>query len=133
MESTLPNAAVVTAAPVRWTARILRALVVLFLLADAVSHILMPGPVVEAFQRLAFPLAFAPGIGILMLLLLVAYVVPRTAVIGAVLLTGYLGGAIATNLRAGSPPFEVIFPVLIGIIVWAPLLLTDRRAKDVFR
>jgi integral membrane sensor domain MASE1 len=114
-----------------WTARTLRVLVVLFLLADAASHVLKPAPVVDAFQRLGFPLTLSPELGILMLVLLVLYAVPRTSVAGAILLTGYLGGAVATQLRAGSPPFETMFPVLVGILVWVPLGLTDQRARAI--
>jgi hypothetical protein len=133
MESAPRIPVAVGAARVRWTARALQALVVVFLLLDAVSHVVMPAPVTEAFQRLGLATALGPGLGILMLVLLVVYALPRTAVIGAVLLTGYLGGATAVNLRAGSPPFETIFPILIGVLVWVPLALTDARAKELFR
>jgi hypothetical protein len=128
MESAPRISAAAGTARVRWTARVLQVLVVVFLLADAVSHIVKPTPVVEAFQRLGVAPALAPGVGVLMVVLLVVYALPRTAVIGAILLTGYLGGATAIQLRAGSSTFETIFPVLIGILVWAPLYLTDGRA-----
>src|SRR5215470_17167381 len=98
-----------------WTARVLSALVVLFLLFDTVIHLAKPAPVVEAFTRLGYPLSAAVGIGIAELVCLVLYVIPRTALLGAVLLTGFYGGAVATHVRAGSPPFEAyIFPLLVG-------------------
>jgi len=133
MESAPRIPAAVAAARVRWTARALQVLVVVFLLSDAVSHVVMPAPVTEAFQRLGLAVALGPGLGILMVVFLVVYALPRTAVFGALLLTGYLGGATAINLRAGSPPFETIFPILIGVLVWTPLALTDARAKELLR
>ena len=123
-----------TAVPqsILWTARVLRALVVLFLLFDAAGHLLMPPPVVEAFTRLGLPLGFGPALGVLKLVLLAVYLTPRASALGAVLITGYLGGAIAINLRAGSPPFETLFPIIVAVIVWAPLYLTDARVKNLF-
>ncbi len=94
---------------------------------------MMPAPVVQAFTRLGLPLRDGPVLGILMLVLLIVYLVPRTSLLGAVLLTGYLGGAIATNLRAGSGPFETLFfPIVVGLFVWAPLYLTDTRLRGLF-
>jgi hypothetical protein len=94
-----------------------------------VVHVLKPAPVVEAFARLGYPLSASVGIGILELVFTALYVVPRTAALGAVLLTGYLGGAVATQLRAGSGWFETIFPVIIGAIVWGGLALRDARVR----
>ena len=118
--------------PILWTARVLRVLVVLFLLFDAYAHITRPAPVVEAFARLGLALSLGPVIGVLKIVLLILYLVPRTSVFGAVLLTGYLGGAIAINMRAGSSLFEILFPIIPGVIVWAPLYLTDARLRAVF-
>ena len=116
-----------------WSARILTALVALFLLFDAVGHIAKPAPVVDAFARLGYPLSASLGIGIVELVCLVVYVIPRTEVLGAVLLTGVLGGAVATHLRVGSPLFEAyIFPLLVGLLVWGGIWLRDVRLRALF-
>ena len=115
------------------SARILTALMALFLLFDAVGHMVKPAPVVDAFARLGYPLSASLGIGIVGLVCLVAYVIPRTEVLGAVLVTGVLGGAIATHLRVGSPLFEAyIFPVLVGLLVWGAIWLRDVRLQALF-
>ena len=116
-----------------WTARILTILVALFLLFDAVGHIAKPAPVVDAFARLGYPLSASLGIGIVELLCLVVYVIPRTEVLGAVLLTGVLGGAIASHVRVGSPLFEAyIFPILVGLFVWGGIWLRDVRLRALY-
>jgi hypothetical protein len=111
---------------------VIGAVAVLFFLFDCVGHLMKPAPVVDAFVREGIPVSLSTGIGVLQLLLLILYVVPRTRLLGAVLMTGYLGGATAVNLRAGDPVFEVIFPVLFGILVWAPLYLLDERSRAIF-
>ncbi len=110
-----------------WTGRAVTALVGLFLLFDAVGKLVMPSPVVDAFHRLGFPTNLGVGIGILLLVCTVLYLIPRTAVLGAVLLSAFLGGAVAIQMRAGSPTFETIFPVLFAILAWAGLYLRERR------
>jgi hypothetical protein len=116
-----------------WSARTLSALVTLFLLFDAVAHIAKPTPVADAFARLGYPLSASLGIGILELFCVVVYVIPRTEILGAVLLTGVLGGAIATHLRAGSPPFEAyIFPFIVGLFVWGGIWLRDVRLRALY-
>jgi hypothetical protein len=113
-----------------WTARTLHTLVILFMLFDSTLHLLKPAPVVEAFNRLGYPLSASVGIGILELLCLIAYALPATAPLGAVLLTGVLGGAVATHVRAGSPAFEAyIFPAILGLMIWAGLWLRDARLR----
>ena len=72
----------------------------------------------EAFARLGFPLSLSVELGIIELVCLALYVIPRTSILGAILLTGYLGGAVATHLRVGDPLFDTIFPILIGALVW---------------
>ncbi len=108
-----------------WAGRILSTLAVLFLLFDSVGHLTMPSPVVEAFVRLGYPLTLGLGIGILGLVCTVLYATPRTSILGAVLLTGYLGGATAANLRVGDPLFETLFPVILGALIWTGILLRD--------
>lgn len=112
-----------------WTARVIGTLTVLFLAFDAVGKYFRPQPVVEAFARLGVPISLASTIGTLLLVPLVLYVIPQTRILGAILLSGYLGGAIAVNLRAADPPFETIFPALVGILVWLPLYLVDARVR----
>ncbi len=113
-----------------WAGRIMSALSVLFLLFDSVIHMMQIDPVVESFTQLGYPLSLALPIGILELVCLVVYVVPRTSILGAILVTGYLGGAIATSLRVGNPLFShVLFPAYVGVLVWGALYLRDDRLR----
>ena len=115
-----------------WTGRVLSTSSVLMLLLDAAGKFMMPTQVVQACQRLGFPVHLSPTLGVLLTLSTLLYAVPRTAILGAVLLTGYLGGAVAIQLRAGSSLLETIFPALFGIIVWAGIYLRDARLRRVF-
>jgi len=116
----------------RWTARVLSTLAVLFLVMDGGMKLLKPPFVVQATVQLGYPASTIVGIGIALLFCTALYVFPRTAVLGAILLTGYLGGAVASNVRAGTPAFNVVFPVLFGVVVWAPLVLRDKRLERIF-
>ena len=116
-----------------WAGRTLSALAVAFMVFDGVIHILKPAPVVQAFAQLGFPLSASVGLGVLELAFTALYAIPRTAALGAVLLSAYLGGAVATQLRAGSGWFEVVFPVIIGAIVWGGLALRDARVRAFLR
>lgn len=108
----------------RIAGRVLGVLVVVFLVFDGVFKLIQPAPVVEAFAALALPLELAAPIGALLLVCTALYVVPRTAVLGAVLLTGFLGGAVATHYRVGSPlGTHVLFGVYVGVVMWAGLAL----------
>ena len=111
--------------------RILSTLTVLFLLFDAVLHLMKPAPVVTAFAQLGYPLDLAVGIGVLELVCLAIYVIPGTSVLGAILLTGYLGGAVASQLRVGHSFFETVFPIILGILVWGGLFFRDDRLRAV--
>jgi hypothetical protein len=104
-------------------------LVVAFLVFDGVIHILKPAPVVDAFSQLGVPLRLSVGLGVVELICTALYVIPRTAFIGALLLTAYLGGAIATQLRAGAGWFPTIFPVVIAALVWGGLALREPRVR----
>ncbi|HXM18899.1 MAG TPA: DoxX family protein [Candidatus Tumulicola sp.] len=104
-------------------------LMVLFLLFDATIHIMRPPAVVEAFAKLGFPQSAAIGLGITELVCIALYVIPRTSVLGAILLTGYLGGAIATQLRSDQPLFSLVFPVLIAVLIWGGIFLRDERLR----
>lgn len=112
-----------------WAGRIISALAVLFLIFDSMIKVLKLAPAVETTTQLGYPESLVITIGILELACLAVYVFPRTAALGAILLTGYLGGAIATNLRAGTPTFNVIFPVIIGALIWGGLFLRDARLR----
>lgn len=90
-----------------------------------------PAPVLESFARLGYPEGVATGIGILELVCLAVYVIPRTSVLGAILLTGYLGGAVATHVRIGDPLFtHVLFPTYVGLLLWVGLFLRDARLRS---
>jgi hypothetical protein len=124
--------AVQTSSKALWTGRILSGLVVLFLVVDAGFKLIkpLPAPAVQAFGQLGYPVGLAAGIGILLLACVGLYAVPRTSVLGAILLTGYLGGAVASHLRLGDPWFShVLFPVYIGLLAWGGLYLRDERVR----
>ena len=113
-----------------WTSRVMRAIVVLFLLMDAGIHIATPAPVVEAMTQLGYPLNVTVTIGVIELILTALYVIPRTSIFGALLLTGYLGGAVAAHMRVGNPVFEsYIFPLMMGVLLWGGLVLIDSRLR----
>src|SRR6267378_4932077 len=99
-----------------WIGRILSGLVVLFLIPDGIIKFIKPAPVVYTFAHLGWPLSVSVTLGILLLVCTVLYAIPRTSVLGAILLTGYLGGAVATHFRVGDPLFSnILFPTYLGI------------------
>jgi hypothetical protein len=113
-----------------WTGRIMSALVVLFLLIDGVMKLVNPAPVVEGMTKLGYPLSLTSVIGIVLLVCVAVFAIPRTSVLGAILLTGYLGGAVASQLRVGLPLFSnVLAPVYIGVLIWGGLFLRDDRLR----
>jgi hypothetical protein len=114
-----------------WASRILTTLSVLFLLMDGGMKLFKPPFVVEATARLGYPDSTIVGIGVTLLVCTILYLIPRTAVLGAILLTAYLGGAVASNLRAGTPLFNMVFPMLFGVMAWASLVLRDKRLESV--
>ncbi|MFC0449647.1 DoxX family protein [Rhodococcus jostii] len=117
-----------TARKVGW---VLSGLVGAFLLFDAVGKILKLGPVEDSAVELGLPAHIIVPIGIVLLICTALYLVPRTAPLGAVLLTGYLGGAVLTNWRVEKPLFStVLFAVYVGIVVWAGLYLRDRKVRE---
>ena len=109
-----------------WAGYVIGALPVLLLLMSAVMKLIKPPPVVEGFAHLGLPESLALGLGILELACTVAYLIPQTSVLGAILLTGYLGGATVTHLRVGDPFF---MPVILGILIWGGLYLRDARLR----
>lgn len=115
-----------------WTGRVLSLLVVLFLVFDGVTKVMKEQHVMTAAAQLGFPGWTMPLIGGILLVCTLIYVIPRTAVLGSVLLTGYLGGAVCCQLRVGNPAFETLFPVFFGIIVWAGLFCREKRLAGLF-
>ncbi len=114
-----------------WAGRILSFLPALFLLLDGIMKLFKPAFVVEATVKLGYPERVIVGLGVVLLSCALIYLIPRTAVLGAILLTGYLGGAVATHVRAGQGWFEILFPVILGILLWTGLVLRDDRLRTV--
>ncbi len=113
-----------------WVGRVLSGLVVLFLIPDGIVKFIKPAPVVEAFAHVGWPLSLANVLGTLLLVCIALYAIPRTSILGAILLTGYLGGAVATHLRAGDPLFShILFPTYLGVLLWLGLYLRDDRVR----
>jgi hypothetical protein len=109
-----------------WAGRIISTLVVLFLLFDAVAKLMRIAPVLQAFTQLGFSTSLAVAIGAVLLVSTVLYVIPSTAILGAILLAAYLGGATVTHLRAGQPFY---FPIIFGVLVWGGLYLREDRLR----
>ena len=112
----------------RWAGRVVSALVVAFLLFDGGIKAMMLEPAVEGSVQLGYPAGTVFGIGLALLVSTALYAVPRTAFVGAILLTGYLGGAVATQVRVEDPWF--LFPAFFGVLVWGGLFLRDRRVRE---
>jgi DoxX-like family len=115
-----------------WAGRILSGIAVLFMLFDTVIHALKPPPVVQGFAQLGFPLSIAIPLSAFELIGIVLYVIPRTSALGAILLTGYLGGAVAAQVRIGAPLFStVLAPVYVALFLWVGLYLRDERVRAI--
>jgi len=113
-----------------WAGRIVTAIPVLFLLFDAAIKFMQIAPVRESFAQLGYPERLAPTIGALALVCLTLYLIPRTSVLGAILLTGYLGGAVATQVRVGNPLLShILFPTYVALLLWGGLWLRDDRLR----
>lgn len=112
-----------------WAGRIVSALPALFLLFDAILKVLKLAPAVEGTVRIGYPVTVVVPIGLTLLICVVLYLVPGTSVLGAILITGYLGGATATHVRVEDPWF--LFPVGLGVLVWLGLYLRDDRLRTV--
>ncbi|HEX7810036.1 MAG TPA: DoxX family protein [Thermoanaerobaculia bacterium] len=113
-----------------WTGRVFSAIGVLFLLFDAIGKLLRPAAVIEGTTQLGWPVSAILTLGVIQVICLIAYLIPRTSVLGAILWTGYLGGAIATHMRLGNPLFtHVLFPTYLAAFLWGGLWLRDRRLR----
>jgi hypothetical protein len=112
----------------RWAGRILTGIPALFLLFDGVMKLVRPSFVVAGTVQLGYQPSVILGLGIVLSACLALYLIPRTAIVGAVLLTGYLGGAVASHVRVGDPLFShVLFPIYLAVFLWGGLALRDRR------
>jgi hypothetical protein len=110
-----------------WAGRIITTLVVLFLAFDSITKLLQVPQVLEASAKNGFSAHYVLGVGITLFVCLVLYIVPRTAVLGALLLTGYLGGATEANFFVGMPPAIALMPAILGVLVWAGLWPREPR------
>jgi hypothetical protein len=112
-----------------WTGRIITGVITLFLLVDAVMKVVKSGPAIEGSVQLGWPEAAVQPIGIVLLLATILYVIPHTSILGAIILTGYLGGATAVMVRAMQPGHPYFFPVVFGILVWVGIFLRDEKLR----
>ena len=113
-----------------WAGRIMSWLPALFLLVDAIMKLMKPAFVVDANVKLGYQSSVIIPLGVLLLVITILYLIPRTAVLGAILLTGYLGGAIATHVRVGTETFPIVFASVFGVLLWGGLYLRDRRVSS---
>ena len=128
MQAILPTAPASGAA--LWTGRTLSGLVVAFLLFDGAIKVVEMDVVKQTLAELGYPTDIAFGLGVLTLAIGVLYAIPRTSVLGAILLTGLLGGAMATHLRVSSPVFShLLFGLYLGLMAWGGLFLRDERLR----
>lgn len=111
-----------------WTGRIISALPILFLLMDGVIKLAKPAFAVEITVQLGYSEGVLVPLGIVLITCAVLYIIPRTSVLGAILLTGYLGGAVATHVRVGDLA-SGFFPILLGVLIWGGLFLRDDRLR----
>ena len=114
-----------------WTGRVFTTLAALFLLMDGVMKLFKPSFVIDATVKLGYPTSIILVLGIVLTASTILYVIPRSAILGAILLTGYLGGATASHLRQEAGLFPVSFPVMIGVLVWLGIFLRDRRLQSI--
>ncbi len=110
---------------------VLTGIAALFLTFDTVMKVLRLAPAMEATTGLGYPAGSVVAIGLVELVCLGLYLVPRTSVLGAIHLTGYLGGAIATHVRVGNPLFShTLFPIYVALVLWGGLYLREKRLRD---
>src|SRR5215469_10153522 len=119
----IPNAQI-------WAGRIMSGLAALFLLWDGVMKLLKPAVVVKATRDLGYPESDIVGIGVVLLTCTLVYLFPRSSILGAILLSGYLGGAIASQVRAQASWFNVVFAFVFACLVWGGLWLRDVRVRN---
>jgi hypothetical protein len=114
-----------------WTGRVIAGLIALFCFFDAAMKFVQPKPVAEAFVRTGWPLHLSATLGVLLLSSTILFLIPRTSILGAILMTAFFGGAVATNLRLENPLFSnTLFPVYFAILVWGSLWLRDPKLQQ---
>jgi DoxX-like family len=128
MQSTIVSAPVSKSS--LWAGRIVSGVAVLFMIFDGVTKLLKAPQVIEATVRMGFPESTIVGMGAALLVSTALYVIPQTSILGAILVTGYLGGATAANVRVGSGAFNTCFPIIFGVLVWLGLFLRERRLRE---
>ena len=113
-----------------WAGRVLSGLTIAFMLLDGIMKVMKAQVAVQGTVQLGYPESVVAGIGATLLVCTLVYAIPRTSVLGTILLTGYLGGAVATNVRVGAPFFtNILFPVYIAAIAWGGLYLRNERLQ----
>ncbi|HEY3406264.1 MAG TPA: DoxX family protein [Ohtaekwangia sp.] len=118
--------------PARWASYVMSGLVILFMLMDSIMKFVKPAEVIKGTVDLGYGVEHLPIIGALGLISTLLYAFPRTSVLGAILLTAYFGGAVATHLRLNNPLFtHTLFTVYFGILVWGGLWLRNRKVREV--
>jgi hypothetical protein len=114
-----------------WAGRIVSGLPALFLLLDGAMKLVKPAFVVEATTKLGYSDSTIVPLGAILIACTILYLIPTTSVLGAILLTGYLGGAVATHVRAGESLFSIVFPIVYGVLIWLGLYLRDGELRGV--
>jgi DoxX-like protein len=112
-----------------WTGRVISGLVVLFLLFDCITKIIKLPQVIEPSVKMGFTVSMVVGIGWTLLACVILYVIPRTSILGAILIVGYLGGAVATNVFVHNPAFNSAFAITFGVLTWLGIYLRDSRVR----
>ena len=115
-----------------WAGRIISGLPALFLLVDGAMKLVKPAVVIEATVRLGYSESAIIPIGVVLIICTILYLIPKTSVLGAILLTGYLGGAVATHVRAPEGVFPIVFPVIFGVLLWLGLYLRNSKLRALF-
>ncbi len=129
--TTMTSAETTAYSPKRlWIGRVMTGLSAAFLIFDGGMKLFKPPVVVQATVQMGYPESTIVGIGVVLLACTLLYLIPRTSILGAVLLTGYLGGAVASNVRAEQPVFNIVFPIVFACIAWGGLWLREARLKQ---
>lgn len=113
-----------------WTSWGISGLLILFLAFDGIGKVMLIDPVKKACAELGIVESVVPGIGAVLVASTILYAIPATSILGAILLTGYLGGAISTHVRLGGPVFPVVFASIMGVLVWFALFLREPRLRS---
>jgi len=124
METTKTNSKAVL-----WTSRIISILCILFFLMDAIMKIVKTAPSIEGCVQLGWPVDHVQITGFILLVFTILYAIPKTSILGAILVTGYLGGATAIMIRANAGGHPYFFPIIFGILIWAPLFLQNEKLR----